>query len=406
MAGALVVGALGCAAAPSAPPRGPTRGLEEPELRVGLVVGAARVEVSAAGRLLAMAGGEAAFGLNPHEVAVVVPDGRGIRVEHRGGKPQFESVTFAGADPGRPVLVDGKPYRGIVEVFARNGAVTAVDRVRLEDYLLGVVPVEMGPRGGADAAALRAQAIASRTYALRNRGRYRAEGYDLRAGVSDQAYGGMATETESAPAAVRATAGGVLTFDGEPISAFFHSTCGYRTAELGEAFRAIAEAPYLRSVSDQRQGGYYCDLSPRFRWRVEWDAATLRDILRRTVPSVLGVDAGELTQVRDVRVHRTGRSGRVTELRIRVARGDIPVYGPDVRQVLATPQGAPLGSNAIQLSSETGGDGLVHLAAAGAGWGHGVGMCQWGAIGRARAGQNERTILATYFPGARLERWY
>ena len=404
--GALALAAAGCAGAPSAPPPGPTRGLEEPELRVGLVVGAARTEVSAPGRVLGTAGGDVAFGLDPNEAAVIVPEGRGIRVAHRGGSRQFETVTFGSADPGRPLSVDGKSYRGVVDVFARNGTVTAVGRVRLEDYLLGVVSAEMGPRGGTDAAALRAQAIVSRTYALRNRGRYRAEGYDVRAGVSDQAYGGLAAETDAATAAVRGTVGAVLTFQGELINAFFHSTCGYRTAVPSEAFRAIGALPYLRSVSDEWRGGYYCDLSPRFRWRVEWDATTLRDILRRTVPSVLGVDAGELTQVRNVRVRRTGRSGRVTELRIVVPRGEIPVYGPDVRQVLATPQGTALGSSAVQLTTQRGGDGVMHLVAAGAGWGHGVGMCQWGAIGRSRAGQDERTILATYFPGTRLERWY
>ena len=373
---------------------------------MAVAVGESRVEVGSLGRVLATGAGEPEFGLGPGETAVVVADGRAIRVEHQGGARRFQSVTFVAADPAIPVTLGGRPYRGVVEVFVRGGAVTVVERVRLEDYLLGVVPVEMGPRGGADAAALRAQAVVSRTYALRNRGRYRAEGYDVRAGVSDQAYGGVLAESEGATAAVRATAGEVLTFNGDLIAAFFHSTCGYRTAEPDEAFRAITNLPYLRPVSDQRAGGYYCENSPRFRWRVEWDAATLSDILRRTVPGVLGVDPAQLGEVRDVRVQRTGRSGRVTELRLLVPQGEIPVYGPDVRQVLATPEGSALGSSAVQLTTHTAGGALVRLTAVGAGWGHGVGMCQWGAIGRSRAGQDYAAILATYFPGTRLERWY
>jgi stage II sporulation protein D len=399
---AAVAAALACAALPPAPPRA----AEEPELRVAVAAGVPKVEVAGQGRVLGVVAGAAVFGLAAGEVAVIVPDGRGLRVEHAGGRPQLESVTFAVVDPAKHVAVNGTPYRGVVEVFARNGALTAVDRVRLEDYLLGVVAREMGPREASDAAALRAQAIVSRTYALRNRGRFGADGYDVRAGITDQAYGGVAAETPEAETAVRATAGEVLTYGGEPINAFFHSTCGYRTAVPGEVFRSVTDAPYLRSISDERPGGYYCDLSPRFRWRVEWDAATLRDILRRTVPAVLGVDAAELTEVQDVRVHRTGRSGRVTELRLRVPRGEIPVYGPDIRQVLAAPDGAPLGSSAVQLTAQSNGGALVRLTAAGAGSGHGVGLCQWGAIGRARAGQDHRTILATYFPGTRLERWY
>jgi stage II sporulation protein D len=82
------------------------------------------------------------------------------------------------------------------------------------------------------------------------------------------------------------------------------------------------------------------------------------------------------------------------------------VFGPDIRQVLLAPDGGVLGSNAVQLTTQHEGERLARLAAAGAGWGHGVGLCQWGAIGRARAGQDHRTILATYFPGTRLERWY
>jgi stage II sporulation protein D len=93
-------------------------------------------------------------------------------------------------------------------------------------------------------------------------------------------------------------------------------------------------------------------------------------------------------------------------MRVRLAGGEVPVPGYAVRQVLAAPDGRPLGSSAVRLSATRAGDTVAHLAAEGAGWGHGVGMCQWGAVGRARAGQDARTILATYFPGARLARWY
>jgi stage II sporulation protein D len=395
--------ALACAAAA---PRAPARATEEPELRVAVALDAQRVEVAGQGRLLGVVGGEAAFTLDAGEVATLEPEGAGLRLSHGRGQRQLETVTFTVVDPAKYVAVDGRPYRGVVEAFARNGRVTVVDRVGLEDYLLGVVAREMGRREASEAAALRAQAIVSRTYALRNRGRFGAQGYDVQAGVADQAYAGVAGETPEATAAVRATTGEVLTYGGEPIHAFFHSTCGYRTAVPREAFRAVTDAPYLRSVSDQKPGGYYCDLSPRFRWRVEWDAATLRDILRRTVPAVVGVSAAELADVQDVRVHATGRSGRATEIRIRVPRGEIPVFGPDIRQVLLAPDGGVLGSNAVQLTTQHEGERLARLAAAGAGWGHGVGLCQWGAIGRARAGQDHRTILATYFPGTRLERWY
>ena len=103
---------------------------------------------------------------------------------------------------------------------------------------------------------------------------------------------------------------------------------------------------------------------------------------------------------------RTTRSGRVGELRIVFERGDIRVAGPDVRSVLRPDADRMLSSAAFQLTvTKTNGE-VTRLVAAGAGAGHGVGMCQWGAIGRARAGQDYRAILTTYFPGTKIERIY
>ena len=122
-----------------------------------------------------------------------------------------------------------------------------INRVGLESYLLGVVSAEMGRRGPTEQAALRAQAIVSRTYALRNLGRWKAQGFDLAATVADQVYSGQGAETPEGRAAVVDTRGRVLTYAGAPIEAFFYSTCGGRTADGAEVFRGTAR-PYLRSV--------------------------------------------------------------------------------------------------------------------------------------------------------------
>lgn len=370
-----------------------------------MAVAAPQVTIGGPGRLTAFADGAAALQIDNQQVTVSA-DGRAVRVG--GGNPgRYERLLLVSADPGGAVGVNGGRYRGTVELLAQGGGVTAVNRVGVEDYLLGVVSSEMGRRSSNEAAALAAQAVVSRTYALRNRGRFASQGFDLEAGVTDQAYGGVDSETPEGGAAVRATTGLVLTYRGQLIAAFFHSTCGYATATPSEAFRGIADLPYLRSVSDRRPGGgYYCDISPRFRWTVEWDQVTLRDILRRTASRVLGISEETVSEIREVRVQHTGRSGRATELRIDVGGGEIPVRAPDIRVVLVTPEGRPLGSTAVQLHAERKGDRLVRLVAAGAGWGHGVGMCQWGAVGRARAGQDFREILGVYFPGAQIERWY
>ena len=397
---ALLVGA--CAR----PIPGPEPTGREPDVRVGLSVGAGGLTVAGEGRLVASQREAPAFRLGPGESVSLRPDGLGLVVDGGSATGRYERLTFVSLDDGRFVTVDGRAYRGVLEVFAGSGGITAVNVVPLEAYLAGVVNAEMGRRAPNEGAALEAQAVIARTYALRNLGKSAASGFDLVAGVTDQAYGGIASETAEGRDAVRATRGEVMTYDGELIVPFYHSTCGGSTAAPEEAFRTVRSTPYLRPVSDRHGDGAYCDISPRFSWSVEWDGPTLRRILRQTVPSTIGVDAEQVDEIHDLRERRRGPSGRVAELRIGVSGGEIPVFGPDVRAVLQTPDGRMLGSTLIQLAAERREGVVAHLRVEGRGWGHGVGMCQWGAVGRARAGQSAKTILETYFPGAHLARWY
>src|SRR2546422_7126308 len=115
--------------------------------------------------------------------------------------------------------------------------------------------------------ALLAQAVVSRSFALKNRGRWEAQGFDAWADVRDQVYNGVAGETPDVWEAVRRTTGQALTYDGEIIDAYFHSTCGSSTAGVEEVFETAKARPYLRPVSDASGGGrYYCEIAPRFRW--------------------------------------------------------------------------------------------------------------------------------------------
>lgn len=316
-------------------------------------------------------------------------------------------VNAVAVSEGRFAMVNDRRYRGSLEIVPEGERVAAINVVRVEDYLLSVVGGELGRRSEAERAAARAQAVVSRTFALRHRGLRRAQGFDLYSDVRDQVYGGIGTEHAVSNTAVRETTGQVLVYEGDLIDAYFFSTCGYQTAAVREAFRTAAERPYLRPVSD-RIGGerYYCDISPRFRWREEWDGAELGTILRATLPPVAGIAGDEVGAVRRVRVGETGRSGRVTTLVIDAGERELTIGGPDIRRVLRPAPDRPLGSTAFQLH-ESRNDGRVsRLVAAGAGWGHGVGFCQWGAVGRARAGQDYRTIVTTYFPETSLARLY
>lgn len=399
---ALAVALATCAQPPgrrAAPQRG-----QEPDIRVAVAAGVASVRVGGQGDALAASEGRPAFRLAPAQAVTVAAEGRAVVVSGaRTGR--YNGLSVAPVSRDRFVTVNDRPYRGAIEIVAGSDGLTVVNVVSLEAYLAGVINAEMGRRAPNERAALEAQAIVSRTYALYHRGAS-GRGYDLGASASDQVYGGVATETAMGWEAVRATAGQVLTFDGRLIEAFFHSTCGSSTAAPEEVFRFGQPVPYLRPVSDRSGNGYYCDISPRFRWTVEWGGEELTRILRRTIPAALGIEASRIDQVRNVSVHRTGPSGRVVELRVTVGAGQVPVFGPDVRAVLEGPDGRPVGSTALRLRAERHGGALTRLVADGVGWGHGVGMCQWGAVGRARAGQDAQRIVLTYFPGTKVERWY
>lgn len=312
------------------------------------------------------------------------------------------SVRVYPAEEGSAITVAGRPYRGSVELrVAGEDRVNAINVLPLEDYLLGVVPLEIGPRGPEELAAVEAQAVAARTYAVAQLGGQVEEGFDLFGSVDDQAYGGMAAERDESTRAVRRTAGKILLFEGRPIRAYYHSTCGGRTAPVEEVMDR-PPAPYLRSVSDRGPDGVdYCSASPRYTWTVRWSPEELDSAARIGLAAQFGVSPGDLGAVEGVSVVGRTSSGRVEELAFRGPGLDLVLSRLDIRRALPHDQQI---LNSTDFSVTEREDGLVELN--GRGYGHGAGMCQWGAIGRARAGQDYEQILKTYYPGAVLVKAY
>lgn len=154
-------------------------------------------------------------------------------------------VTFASDDElSAPVRFNEKPYRGRLEVFANpRGLLTVVNVVGLEEYVRGVVPNELSPGGYPAIEALKAQAVAARTYAYKNRGNFAAQGFDLLPTTRSQVYGGLSTEQPLASRAVEETRGIIATYRGEPINALYTSTCGGRTEDAENIFGS--HVPYL-----------------------------------------------------------------------------------------------------------------------------------------------------------------
>ena len=182
-----------------------------------------------------------------------------VRLTSRAMAPNREVIAFAGGlsplhssaplmfassdEKSAPVRFNDKPYRGRIEVFAnRRGSLTVVNVIGLEDYVKGVVPNELSFPA---LEALKAQAIAARTYALKNRDQFASEGFDLLPTTRSQVYGGLTTETTLTTRAVDETRGVVATYHGEPINALYTSTCGGRTEDAENIFNDAV--PYLRA---------------------------------------------------------------------------------------------------------------------------------------------------------------
>jgi stage II sporulation protein D len=285
------------------------------------------------------------------------------------------------------VALDGGPsrlLRGRVEVVARGGALLVVNEIPMERYLAGVVPLEMDAKTW-PMEALKAQAVASRTYALfrrdaRRRGGGVAALYDLETSVVDQVYGGAGAEDPRAAAAVAATAGQWLTAgDGAPILAAFHSTAGGHTEASENVWGA--PRPYLVAMRCP-----YDRESPVYEWRA---AVPIAEAERRLVAAGYPAAGLERLDVRD----RTG-SGRARTVVATARAGSVAVPATEVRRLLGFSR---VKSTAFEVVRD--GD---EFRFEGRGSGHGVGMCQWGARGMALAGHDYERILDYYYPGTEL----
>ena len=413
----LVLGACTVAGPrPGGPPEGPAGTPDPtpapatgagPSVRIGLVVDSPSVRLSGSGGVeLLDSEGRVRATSGAGQTWTARRSAEGVEAESTG-----EVVRVRGSLTLRPlgsgdIAVNGRRYRGDVLLTPSASGITAVNILDLETYLLGVVPMEIGKgRPPEEVEAVKAQAIAARTYAVRHMGRRSALGFDMYGSVMDQAYGGADADDEVAARAVRETRGEILTYEGEPIEAFYHSTCGGSTAALEEVWPGEPR-PYLKAVSDARPGGgFYCETSNRFRWTESWTGPELRETLERGLTARMGRDV-DVATIRSMEVTGRTTSGRAEALMVRTGTADYRIRADSIRWVLRPEPNRGLNSSLIELHVQEEGGEVTGLTVDGGGWGHGIGMCQVGAMGRARSGQSYRDILLAYYPGTRIERLY
>lgn len=318
-----------------------------------------------------------------------------------------EPFTLAPDGAGAALTFNGRRYRGTLAFVPTDTAIIVVNQVDLESYLRGVVPLELGVRSPNESAALQAQAIAARSYTVVRQREAAGRRYDLTSGEMDQVYGGMNAEHPIADDAVRATTGLVLTWQGEVVRAPYHSTCGGRTIPPSEAWSGERDVPYLRGIRDTPEGSdrAWCEISPRFHWERTLDRRDLDAAVVRYVNAAANGALSNPGGVRGARIERTTPSGRVATLALATDGGTMRLSGTLLRTTLRSARGEIVNSTYFSLEPVVGRDGrLMQLTLRGTGNGHGVGMCQWGAIARARAGHDVRAILAAYFPGTVVAR--
>jgi stage II sporulation protein D len=297
----------------------------------------------------------------------IVPAGSGLEMPGRRA-PGFRLT-------GPSIRLGGREYAGTLDLLRNGDGIAIVNELPLEDYVAGVVRAEAGDRWPLEA--LRAQAVAIRTYAIHHRVLGAGKPYHLVASTAHQQFAGRVPPTSPIWTAVAETAGQILLWDGEPFPAFYHTDSGGFTEDPRTVF-AAKNMPALRPVRSPFSAG-----SPHYYWTLEVKLAELADMLRRQDLAVGAVTGIEVTE--------RSLSLRAAWVAVHGTRGTVRLRGNDFRRAVGYDS---LKSTlfAVAVHGEV-------AQFAGRGYGHGVGLCQWGAKTMAEQGYSSRQILEFYYPG-------
>ena len=346
-----------------------------PTIRVAVLISKGPVELRGEGLIL-VTGKDKAIPM-PAGVAVARKGPGGVFIEGVGTLPDGTPVE----NRLGPIQVGDRTFPGRLELHRDDAGLLLVNELGLERYVQGVAAAEIPSSFGIEAK--KAQVVAARTYALMQRAGATGP-YHVTATVDDQVYRG-ATGDGPTRAAVATTHGEVLSQDGYLVSAYFASTCGGQTEDPIHVW-PDRQTRGVRSVTCG-----YCEDAPAYRWKHDLAAGRLRDALRAGGHEGVG-------DVTGVRIRERSPSKRVTILDVITTDKTVSLSGQDLR--------AAVGWTAIKSAAfdvEVRGDGF-HFE--GSGFGHGVGMCQYGAHGMDRKGKTYREILGHYYPDAKVEKIY
>lgn len=355
---------------------------QAPDLRVGLASGRASLTItSAGGKATVQAESSKTITLTANTAAAIRWQAGAFLVGRE--KLRGDVLTIRPSGAGELAL-DGRRYRGSLELRHKGGGLIAVNIVPVDGYLRSVVPEEMPVDWPAEA--IKAQSVAARSFALASRGRHAGEGYDLCTTTHCQLYTGTAAEKSASNAAIKATRGEVLTYGGKPIEALFHTDSGGMT-ENSEAVWG-SHVPYLRAAKDTPAK------------TMPWTKTISRADLERKL-AAKGHDIGKVRSIAlsPLAIGRAAKdrtaSGRVKTMTVKGTKGTATLSGTTWRSLLglkSTLFDAKLTKEAVTFT--------------GYGSGHGLGISQWGAERMAAKGASYAEILHHYYTGTKLQQLY
>lgn len=356
---------------------------QAPDLRVGLASGRASLTITpAGGKATVQTGSSKTITLAANTAAAIRWQDGAFLVGRE--KLRSEVLVIRPAAKAGELSLDGRRYRGALELRHKSGGLTAVNIVPVDGYLRSVVPEEMPVDWPAEA--IKAQSVAARSFALASRGRHAGESYDLCTTTHCQLYTGTAAEKSASNAAIKATRGEVLMYGGKPIEALFHTDSGGMTENSEDVWGS--HVPYLRAAKDTPTK------------TMPWTKTISRADLERKL-AAKGHDIGKVRSLAlsPLAIGRAARdrtaSGRVKTMTVKGTKGTATLSGTTWRSLLglkSTLFDAKLAKDMVTFT--------------GYGSGHGLGISQWGAERMAAKGASYAEILHHYYTGTKLQQLY
>ena len=371
--------------------------VERNSVRVFLEKGSAPLRLALTDPFTVYAGGQSVGTLTGKVPASM--DSRALRIDGRSVPLPVSLVPQAAASLFE---LNGRTYRGsLVFRCDSSGKPVVINEVAVEEYLKGVVPYEIGKREAVHFEALKVQAVAARTYTYARLNIHAADGFDVYPDETDQVYQGTGSRYALADSAVDATRDEVITHSDTLIRAYYFSTSPGKTSNIEEVWPDKGYRPYLRSVNDSS----FSAAARYFTWREEWRGPELERIVNRFMPETFpDFSPGPL---QNIAVTARAACGRAMTTLFVVGGREYRVAGDRVRWILRRPiKDNPILRSAffnLEIDQDSAGR-ISRVAAAGGGYGHGVGLSQIGALSMAEKGMKAEEIIKLYYTGVELKK--